>query len=101
MCFGTLTISPAHKNSQPVTAAELICQARLNFFDTAVLYDTYKPLSIALRSHSDLVIASKSYAVTFLEMRQILELARRQLNRDYIDIFALHEVETAEGIKAH
>jgi uncharacterized protein len=104
LCFGTLTISPAHKNFQPAKAAELFCEAidlGINFFDTAELYDTYGPLSIALRSHPDLVIASKSYAVTFSEMRQSLELARRQLNRDYIDIFALHEVETAASLRGH
>jgi predicted aldo/keto reductase-like oxidoreductase len=104
LCFGTLTIGPTQKNFQPGKAAELICQAYelgVNFFDTAEIYDTYKPLSIALRSHPELVIASKSYAVTFSEMRQSLELARQQLNRDYIDIFALHEVEAAASLKGH
>jgi aryl-alcohol dehydrogenase-like predicted oxidoreductase/ferredoxin len=104
LCFGTLTISPTQKNFHPSKAAELICQAYdlgVNFFDTAELYDTYEPLAIALQSHPELVITSKSYAVTFAEMRQSIELARQKLNRDYIDIFALHEVETMASLKGH
>ena len=95
LCFGTLTIGPAQKNLRPSAAAELICQAYehgVNFFDTAELYDTYKPLGIALRRYPELVIASRSYAVTFTEMNHSIELARKQLNRDYIDIFGIHEI---------
>src|SRR5690242_5307195 len=93
LCFGTLTIGPLQKDFIPQKAADLMEQAfdlGVNFYDTAECYDTYESLALVLRHHPEIVITSKSYAVTFHEMQQSLELARRQLNRDYIDVFALH-----------
>ncbi|HEY8464863.1 MAG TPA: aldo/keto reductase [Bacillota bacterium] len=104
LCFGTLTVSPLQKNFPPAQAAELFCYAReqgINFFDTAEIYDTYEPLGLALKRYPDLVIATKCYAVTAQEMQKSIELARRRLDRDYIDIFCLHEVENAATFKGH
>lgn len=104
LCFGTLTVGPAQQNLDPALAADLFCRAYelgVNFFDTAELYETYHPLSLALKKRPDLVIASRSYAVTFSDMKRSLDLARRQLNRDYIDIFGIHELESAASLKGH
>ncbi len=104
LCFGTLTIGPVQRNFSPDKGAALICQAYeagVNFFDTAELYDTYKPLKIALRQHPDLIIAGRSYAASKEEMRRSLDLARKQLDRDYIDIFGIHELENAASLKGH
>lgn len=104
LCFGTLTVSPLQKKFSPREAADLFCLAHelgVNFFDTAELYGTYEPLGMAIKKYPNLIIASKAYAATYDEMRQSVEIARRKLNRDYIDIFSLHEVENAATLKGH
>ena len=104
LCFGTLTIGPHQKNFPLESAADLFCQAfrlGVNFFDTAEIYGVYRPLALALRKFPEMVIASRSYAITALEMRESIEKARKELNRDYIDLFGLHEVENAASLKGH
>lgn len=104
LCFGTLTVGPLQKNFSPLKAAELISQAvehGINFFDTAEIYGTYDILGLVIRKYPDIVIASKSYAVTAAEMKQSIDSARKALNRDYIDLFCLHEVENAATLNGH
>lgn len=104
LCFGTLTVGPHQKDFSPEAAAALFGQAYelgINFFDTAEIYGVYHHLALALRKYPEMVIATKSYAVTAAQMRASIEKARRELERDYIDIFCLHEVECAESLKGH
>lgn len=104
LCFGTLTIGPHQKDFPPEAAADLFSQAfqlGVNFFDTAEIYGTYPHLAPALRKFPEMVIASRSYAVTASEMRKSIDRARQELNRDYIDLFGLHEVENAAALKGH
>ncbi len=104
LCFGTLTVGPHQKNFTPQAAADLFGQAYelgVNFFDTAEIYGTYRPLALALRKYPEMVIASKSYAVTAAQMRESIEKARKELGRDYIDLFCLHEMENAASLRGH
>ena len=104
LCFGTLTVGPLQKNYSPQTAADLMYQAYelgVNFFDSAEIYGTYQPLALLLRQAPEAVIASKSYAVTYEAMRISVEQARQQLQRDYLDIFLLHDVANAATFKGH
>lgn len=104
LCFGTLTVGPHQKDFSPEAAADLFCQAYqcgVNFFDTAEIYGTYPPLAIALRRFPEMVVASRSYAVTASQMQASIEKARQELNRDYIDLFGLHEVENAAALRGH
>lgn len=104
LCFGTLTVGPHQKGFSPEAAAELFCQAfqlGVNFFDTAEIYDVYRHLAPALRKFPEMIIASRCYAVTASEMRASIEKARQELDRDYIDLFGLHEVENAAALKGH
>jgi predicted aldo/keto reductase-like oxidoreductase len=104
LCFGTLILGPLHKNYPQTVAAELMCQAcdlGVNFFDTAEIYGTYRLLQPVIRRYPEVIIAGKSYAVTGEEMRRSLELARKEINRDYVDIFCLHEVENAAALRGH
>jgi aryl-alcohol dehydrogenase-like predicted oxidoreductase len=99
-----LTIGPLHKHKNLNDGADLICrayEAGINFFDTAELYGTYEYLKLALKKHPDLIIASKSYAVTADEMRISIELARKELDRDYVDIFCIHQLENVGSIAGH
>ena len=69
----------------------------INFFDTAQYYETYPYLAAALKNaNQETVISSKSLAVTYDEMARAIEEARRELDRDVIDIFLLHEVRTGD-----
>lgn len=104
LCFGTLTVGPHQKDFSPEAAADLFGQAfqlGVNFFDTAEIYDTYRHLAPALRKFPEMIVASRSYAVTASEMRESIEKARKELDRDYIDLFGLHEVENAAALKGH
>lgn len=104
LCFGTLTVGPHQKDFSAEAAADLFCQAYqlgINFFDTAEIYGTYHPLALALRSYPEMIIASKSYAVTAAQMRASIEKARTELDRDYINLFCLHDMENAASLKGH
>ena len=99
LCFGALTIGPLQAGLSISQGADVLRHALdmgVNFVDTAELYGTYPYIKQALKGFSgSVVIASKSYAYTAEGMRQSLEKARRELDRDVIDIFLLHEQESA------
>jgi aryl-alcohol dehydrogenase-like predicted oxidoreductase len=104
LVFGTLTVGPLQKNFTPAAAAKLMRAAveyGVNTFDTAEIYGTYAPLRLLLQEFPELIIASKSYAVTAAEMRASIEMARRELDRDTIDLFLLHEVENEAALRGH
>jgi aryl-alcohol dehydrogenase-like predicted oxidoreductase len=94
LCFGVLTIGPLQANlplAEGVALLEYAASRGVNFFDTAEDYRTYPYLRSLLRKVKDkpLIIASKSYAVTAQEMSASLDRARKEMDRDYIDIFLL------------
>ncbi len=106
LCFGALTIGPLQADlplAEGVAVLKYAVEQGVNFFDTAEIYDNYSYIREMLHSFpkQDLVITTKSYAVTAEEMKQSLEKARRELDRDYIDIFMLHEQESALTIQGH
>ncbi|HAA89330.1 MAG: Aldo/keto reductase [Thermoanaerobacterales bacterium 50_218] len=106
LCFGVLTIGPLQAHlplPEGVSIMRYAVERGVNFFDTAELYGTYPYLRELLHQvkGKDLVIASKSYAVSFEEMKRSVEKARRELDRDVIDIFLLHEQESELTLKGH
>lgn len=106
LCFGTLTIGPLQADLPLAEGVELLKYAvwqGVNFFDTAEIYGTYPYLQELLRScpGRQLIVATKSYAVTAEEMSRSLERARRELERDWLDIFLLHEQDSALTIRGH
>lgn len=105
LCFGALTIGPLQCRL-PVRKGAAVIRAALeegiNFIDTAQMYGTYPQIREALRGFSpEVVIATKSYAHTREGMRRAVEEARRELDRDVIDIFLLHEQESELTIRGH
>ncbi|MFZ3373252.1 MAG: aldo/keto reductase, partial [Desulfitobacteriaceae bacterium] len=58
-------------------------------------------IALALQSHPKILVVSKSYAVTAQEMRLSLEKARKALKRETLDIFLLHEQESAHTLRGH
>ncbi len=105
LCFGALTIGPLQANLPVAEGARVIrkaLEAGVNFIDTAELYRTYPYIREALRGFDrDVVVVSKCYAYTRQGMRESVEKALEELDRDYIDIFMLHEQESILTIRGH
>jgi aryl-alcohol dehydrogenase-like predicted oxidoreductase len=106
LCFGSLTLSPLQANLGLKEGAGLIVAAMergVNFLDTAELYDNYRYIKDAMRGRprDSLIIATKTYAYSREMARESLEKALRETGLHYIDIFMLHEQESALTLKGH
>lgn len=105
LCLGTLTLGPLQANLPLREGADLIRAALdlgVNFFDTADLYDTYEYLRAGLRGWTgEVVISSKSYDYTRDGMERALQRALRETGRERIEVFMLHEQESALTIRGH
>ncbi|MGI6627440.1 MAG: aldo/keto reductase [Bacillota bacterium] len=102
-CMGSLVMGPAQYNLSMEQSQTLIrdaLAAGVNFFDTSEFYGVYPQLR-CLRKEQNLVISSRSYAVSRDEMKTSLETARRELGRDRVEIFGLHEQESGLTLKGH
>lgn len=106
ICFGTLSVGPVQSNLPLEKGAEVLSYGMdrgINFFDTAQLYETYSYIRRAMEISRkyDIIIASKTYAYTRQLAVDAVEQARKELNRDYIDIFLLHEQESIYTLEGH
>ena len=104
LCFGTLTMSPLQKNLSPEEGARLLIHAYekgVRFLDTADLYDTYRHIRLALREAPDYVISTKAYCWDEATASAALERAFRGIDRDYVDLFMLHEQESLYTLRGH
>lgn len=105
MCFGGLIIGPLQANLNKEEGAKVILSAferGVNFIDTAELYGTYPHIREALKHwQKDVVISSKCYAYTREGAIESIEKARKELDRDVIDIFMMHEQVSALTLKGH
>ncbi|KAF0197458.1 MAG: aldo/keto reductase [Bacillota bacterium] len=105
LCYGTLTLGPLQKGLTPLAGGRLLTYALeqgVNFFDTAELYGNYEHLRAALQGwQGETVIATKSYAHDAATAVESLERARKELNRDCVDIFLLHEQESEHTLRGH
>ncbi len=104
MCFGSLTIGPLQKNKSLAESREIIAKALeegVNFFDTADLYNNYDHLAQAISLKKDLIISTKSYDYTKEGLETSVNRALRELGRDYLDIYMLHEQESEKTIEGH
>lgn len=104
LCFGTLSISKFQSNLPLNVGIDLLSYARergINFFDTAELYETYPYLKGLIKKYPDVIIATKTYAYSSEQTKNSLDKALREIGRDYIDIFLLHEQESELTIRGH
>lgn len=124
LCFGSLVMGPLQAGLSIKEGADLILEAAalgVNFIDTAEIYETYGYIREALRLAGEtkerkawpmggeppgslrdgLVIASKCYAYTWEGMEESLRKAQREIGRDTIDIFMLHEQESELTLRGH
>ncbi|MFO7636571.1 MAG: aldo/keto reductase [Clostridia bacterium] len=105
LCFGSLTIGPLQAGYSVEKGAKIICHAfeqGMNFIDTAELYGTYPHIQKAAEWFpGEFVVSTKSYAYSKEQAVKSLEKARREMARDVIDIFMLHEQESAHTLRGH
>ena len=107
LCLGSLCIGPLQSNLPVKDGAKVISHALnlgINFIDTAQLYKTYPYIQSALDINPDknkIIISTKTYAYTRELAIEAIEEALRELGRDYIDIFMLHEQESIHTIYGH
>lgn len=103
--FGSLTIGPLQAGMSSVEGGKVIraaLEAGINFIDTAELYGTYPHIQAGISGYrGEVVIASKSYAYEYGAMEASVHSACRALNRDYIDLFSLHEQTSRLTLKGH
>ena len=95
--FGVLTVGGTQLNLPIKQGADVLRYALergINFLDTAQYYETYPYIKEALKGTSfDPIISSKCLDFTYDEMKFAVEEARKDMDRDVIDIFLLHEVQ--------
>ena len=100
LCFGSLTISPLQANLSIEMGSDVIVAAMengINFLDTAEFYDNYPYIREAIKKlDKELIVSTKSYAYTYEGMKQSVEKARHEIDRDVIDIFMMHEQESMD-----
>ncbi len=105
LSFGALTISPLQVNLNPIATKELLLYAYergINFYDTAEFYQNYQQLKDGLDNHiNDVVICAKTYAYTAQQARASVNKALKELGRNTIDIFCLHEQESELTLRGH
>lgn len=96
--FGVLTVGKTQLKLSVDEGASVLRYALergINFLDTAEYYETYPYIRKALKGTSfEPVIASKSLGLSYRSMANAIEEARIALDRDFIDIFLLHEVRS-------
>lgn len=105
LCFGTLTLGPLQGNYNLEKGSDIMAYAMekgVVFFDTAQLYRTYDYIRMASRkSGIEPVVSTKSYAYDEAGAKKAVEEAMKGIDRDYIDIFMLHEQESRLTLKGH
>jgi len=106
LCFGSLTMTPFQAGLTVKEGGYLIEYAYdkgINFIDTAEIYENYQYIREALKGikREDYHIATKTYAYTEEMARNSLELALKELDTDYIDVFLLHEQESIHTVRGH
>ncbi len=99
--FGVLPMGPSQLALPIEEGAEIIRYALrhgINFLDTAQYYRTYPYISKALETgeFKDVIICSKSLRTDYDGMMNAILEARKDLQREVIDIFLMHEVRSAQ-----
>lgn len=110
ICFGSLTVSRLGADLPLSEGAAVIAHALhsgINFIDTAQYYDNYEYIKEGIRLYREQggtvrpIICSKTYAYNRELAREAIDEALARLGTDSIDIFMLHEQESADTLRGH
>lgn len=100
LCFGALPLGPLQKNLSIEEGGRLILKAfndGINFIDTAEVYGTHGHIRWALeRFKGPVVIATKSPATTYEQMKTAVKKCLAELGVSQIDIFHLHAARDSQ-----
>ena len=104
LCFGTLIQGTLQANLDPKEGAKSIHKALelgVNFIDTAQKYGSYPHVKEGLKGwKGDVVVASKSFADTYDDMKEAVEEALREMNLERIGIFHMHLIKSKEEFQS-
>lgn len=102
LCFGALPLGPLQKNISIEEGGTIIAYALdngINFIDTAQMYCTYPHIKRAFeKTKVRPVIATKSTAESYEEMKKAIFEALEGMGIEYIDIFHLHAAKVQPDI---
>lgn len=100
LCFGTLTMSRLQTGMTPDEGGPVISRALalgVNFIDTAQAYHTYEHVAAGIKGRKPKpVIATKSHARTYDEMKEAVEQALQVMGLERLDIFLFHLTRSEE-----
>lgn len=103
LCFGTLPMGPLQAGLSMEEGGALILEALekgINFIDTAEIYATYSQIKWALQRYSGaVVIASKSTAASYRDMKESIEKCLNELGREQIEVFHLHAARDSSPLE--
>ena len=103
LCHGTLILGNLQADLSPEEGAAAIrksFQLGINFYDTATGYGTYPHLALGLQgvARDQVVIASKSHARSYDQMKTDIEKCLRELSLEQVGIFHLHLVPSLDDL---
>ena len=107
IALGSLTVSKMQAALPFDEAADVIAYAfdsGINMTDTAQYYENYDIIRAGLkkcRHPENVLVSTKTYAYSRALAAEAVEEARRELDRDVIDIFMLHEQESYDTLRGH
>lgn len=107
IALGSLTVSKMQAALPFDEAADVIAYAfdsGINMTDTAQYYENYDIIRAGLkkcRHPENVLVSTKTYAYSRALAVEAVEEARRELDRDVIDIFMLHEQESYDTLRGH
>ena len=104
LCLGTGLMGKLRHNLTPAEAGAILRRAYelgINFWDTADGYGTHPHVAAGLAGldRADVVVNTKTKAVTEAEAAADVERFRSELGVDYLDIVLLHNIETVEELE--
>lgn len=102
LCHGTLILGQLQANLTPEEGARAIRKSfelGVNFYDTAQGYRTYPHMALGLKGvdRSKVVIASKSHARSYDDMKAAVEECLRELALEQIGVFHLARSFSGRG----
>lgn len=107
LAIGSLTVSKMQTALPLDEAADVLAYAfdsGINFVDTAQYYENYDIIRLAFKkckAPENVVLSTKTYAYSRELAIEAVEEARRETDRDVIDLFMLHEQESYDTLRGH
>ncbi len=107
LSLGTLVMGRLQADLPAEEGGAIVARALelgVNFIDTAQTYGTYEHVRLGIESATtrphDLVIASKSHAKTYDEMKSAVEQCCESIGLEKVDVFHIHNVRDKKDLEA-